>query len=108
VDKEQYPQHSDKAASLSGKAKMKADEVITDVPSDEDTNDKDVVSLGNYNATLEPDAQDSTDKEEEGNSEGQKIPLVGSWLDVVSVKEEEGEELARARGQASPGSYLTR
>lgn len=91
MEKEQYPRHLDKAASLSGKTKMKADEVITDVLFDEDMNNKDIVSL-------ELDVQDSTNKEEEGNSEGQSILLVGSWLGVVNVKEEETEELAGARG----------
>jgi hypothetical protein len=78
---------------------MKANEVMTVDLSDKDTDDEDVVPLGYNNAPLEPDAQESNDEEEdEGNSEGQSIPLIGSGLGVVSIGEEENEELARVRG----------
>ena len=77
---------------------MKPDEVMT-----VDLSDKDIIPLGNNNAPLEPDAQVSSDKEEdERNLEGQSIPLIGSWLGVVSVEEEENKEFIRARGQATP------
>jgi hypothetical protein len=75
VDEDQWPQQQDKAASLSGKAKMKADEVMTNVPSNEDIDDKNVDPLSNDNATLELDAQESSNEEEEGNSEDHLIPL---------------------------------
>ena len=82
---------------------MKADEVMIDVPSNKDKDDEDIVPLGDDNAILEHGAQESSDKkEDEGNSKRQSILLVGLWLDVVSIREEEGEELARMRGQATP------
>jgi hypothetical protein len=103
VDEEQYPRQPDKDASSSCKEKMKADEVMIVDLFDEDTDDEEVVPLSEENATLEPDAQESSnDEDEEGNSEGQSIPLIGSQLGVVTVGEEENEELARARGQATP------
>jgi hypothetical protein len=78
---------------------MKADEVMIVDLSEEDTDDEDVVPLGDRNATLDPDAQESSDDDDdEGNLEGQLIPLIGSRLGVVSVGEEENEELVRARG----------
>ena len=81
---------------------MKPDEVMT-----VDLSDKDIIPLGNNNAPLEPDAQVSSDKEEdERNLEGQSIPLIGSWLGVVSVGEEENEEFTRVRGQATPWKLL--
>jgi hypothetical protein len=84
---------------------MKADEdMIVDL-SDEDMDDDDVVLLVKENATLDPNAQESSNhKDEERSSKGQSIPLIGSRLGVVSVGEEENviEELARARGQATP------
>jgi hypothetical protein len=106
VDKEQYPRQPDKDASLSYKAKMKAAEVMTVDLAEEDMDNEDLVPLGDENATLDPDAQESSDDDNdegnlEGNLEGQSIPLIGSRLDVVSVGEEENEELAKARGQAT-------
>jgi hypothetical protein len=56
MDEEQYPRQPDKDASSSNKAKMKADEVMTVDLSEENTDDEDVVLLGNKNATLDPDA----------------------------------------------------
>jgi hypothetical protein len=103
VDEEQYPRQSNNDASSSGKAKMKAYEVMIVDLSEEDTNDEDVVPLGDKNATLDPNAQESNDNDDdEGNSEGRSIPLIGLQLGVVSVGEEENEELARTGGQATP------
>jgi hypothetical protein len=98
-----YPRYPDKDAFPSGNEKMKADEVMSVDLSDEDTDNEDVVPLGEENTTLDPDAQESSnDKDDEGNLGGQSIPLVGSWLGVVSVGKEENEELARLRIQATP------
>jgi hypothetical protein len=103
VNEEQYPQQPDKVASSSGKAKMKADEVMTVDLSEEDTDNEDVVSLGDKNATLDLDAQESSDDDDnEDHSEGQSIPLIRLQLGVVSIREEDNEELMRARGQATP------
>jgi hypothetical protein len=57
---------------LSGKGKMKANEVMIVDLSDEDIDDENIVLLGGENATLESNAQKSSDEkeEEEGNSEG--------------------------------------
>jgi hypothetical protein len=101
VDEDQYPQQPDKVAFLSGKSNMKADEVMTNVPSNEDIDDN-VVPPGDAYAIPELDAQESSDEEEEeGNSEDHSILLVGTQLDVVSVGKEENEELTRTRGQAT-------
>jgi hypothetical protein len=83
---------------------MKANEVMIVDLSDEDIDDENIVLLGGENATLESNAQKSSDEmeEEEGNSEGQSIPLIGSRLGVVSIGEEENEEFTRVRGQATP------
>ena len=89
VDEEQYLQQSDKNASSSSKAKMKAYEVINVDLFEENMDDEDVVLLGNENATLDPNAQDSSnDNNGKGNLEGQSIPLIGSWLGVVRVGKE--------------------
>ena len=89
VDELKYLRHPDKDASPSGKGKMKADEVMTvDLFSDK-TNDEDVVALGDKNATLFLDSQESSkDDDDEANSEEQSIPLIGTRLGVVSVGEE--------------------
>jgi hypothetical protein len=103
VDKLKYPQHPDKDASPSGKGKMRADEVMTIDLSDDETDEENVVPLDDENATLDPDTQESSDDEDdEGNSGGQSIPLVGSRLGGVSACEEENEELTRLRIQATP------
>jgi hypothetical protein len=75
--------------------------------SDEDMDNEDVVPLGDddddegNDATLAPQ-ESSDDDDDEGNSEGQSIPQVGSWLGVVNVGEKENEELSRLRIQATP------
>jgi hypothetical protein len=56
VDEEQYPQQPNKNASSIYKAKIKADEVMTVDLSKEDTDNEDVVSLGDETATLNSDA----------------------------------------------------
>jgi hypothetical protein len=92
VDEEQYPRLPDKDVSSRGKAKMKAIDL-----SKEDMNDEDVVPLGDENATLDPNAHESSDDDDdEGDSKGQSIPLIRLWLGVVSVGDEENEELAKA------------
>jgi hypothetical protein len=102
VDEDQYPRNLDKAASLSGKGKMKADEVMVDVPSNKDTEEENVVALGDDVATFEPDAQESSDKEEEEvNSKENAIPLVRVLLGRMTAEEEDSEELVRMRGQAT-------
>ena len=65
VDEEQYPQQPDKNTSLIYKAKIKADEVMTVDLSEEDIHDENVVSLGDENATLDYDAQESNDNDGE-------------------------------------------
>lgn len=57
---------------------MKVDEVITVDLSEEDMDDEDVVSLGNKNAIFDPDAQESSNNNDnEDYFEGQSIPLKG-------------------------------
>ena len=89
--------------SLSGKGKMKADEVMAAVSSNKDMEDENVVALGDNNATLKPIVYTSSDKkEEEGNSEVNAILLIEVQLGVVTTREDEGEEFARVRGQVTP------
>jgi hypothetical protein len=80
---------------------MTVDDTITVDPSDEESNDNDVFTLGQEIATVDPLPQESSEEEdEEANSEDQSIPLRGSRLSVVSVGE--NEELSRVREQATP------
>jgi hypothetical protein len=103
VDEERYPRQPDKVASSSGNAKMRADDAMTLVLSEETSDDDDDVPMGDKDATPNLDAIDiSDDDDDEGHSEEQSIPLVGSRLGAATVTEEENKELARARGQATP------
>jgi hypothetical protein len=103
VDEERYPQQLDKVASSSGNARMRADDAMTLVLLEETSDDDDDSSMGDEDATPHPDAIDlSDDDDDEGHSEEQSIPLVGSRLGAATVTEKENEELARARGQATP------
>jgi hypothetical protein len=107
VDEERYPQQPNKVASSSGNARMRADDAMTLVLPEETSNDDDDVPMGDKDATPNPDAIDlSDDDDDEGHSEEQSIPLVGSRLGAATVTEEENEELARARGHATPRKLL--
>jgi hypothetical protein len=105
VDKEKYPRHGPKEASSSGRGKMKMDDaMMVDLSEEEsDDDDDDLLLPGQENTAAEPiPLESSKDKDKEAHSEGQSVPLIGSRLGAVSVGEEENEELARARGQATP------
>jgi hypothetical protein len=103
VDEERYPRQLDKVASSSGNTRMRANDAMTlDLP-EESSDDDDNSPMGDEDATPHPDAIDlSDDDDEEEHSEEQSIPLVGSRLGAATVTEEEKEELARARGHATP------
>jgi hypothetical protein len=103
VDEERYPRKPDKVASSSGNARIRADDAMTLVLPEETSDDDDDSPLGDEDATPHPDAIDlSNDDDDEGHLEEQSIPLVGSQLGAATVAEEENEELARARGHATP------
>jgi hypothetical protein len=107
VDEEKYPRHGPKDASSSGRGKMKMDDSMTvdlsEEESDDDDDDDDFLLPRIENTAAEPiPLESSEDEDEEAHSEGQSVPLIGSRLGAVSVGEEENEELARARGQATP------
>jgi hypothetical protein len=105
VDEEKYPQHRPKDASSSGRGKMKIDDAMTvDLSEEEsDDDDDDLLLPCLENTAAEPiPLESSEDEDEEAILEGQSVPLIGSRLSAVSVGEEENEELARARGQATP------
>jgi hypothetical protein len=105
VDEEKYPRHGPKDASSSGRGKMKMDDAMTvDLSEEEsDDDDDDLLLPGQENTAAEPiPLESSEDEDEEAHSEGQSVPLIGSRLGAVSVGEEENEELARTRGQATP------
>ena len=81
---------------------MKAGDALTiglsEEESDDVNNGDDLLQLGQDNTVVEPvSLEASDDEEEEAHSEGQSVPLVGSWLGVVNVDEDENEDLARAR-----------
>jgi hypothetical protein len=64
--------------------------------------------MGDEDATPNPDAIDlSDDDDDEGHSEEQSIPLVGSRLGAAIVREEENEELVRREDRPPLESYLT-
>jgi hypothetical protein len=103
VDEDRYPRQLDKVASSSGNARMRADDTMTLILPEETSDDDDDVPMGDKDATPNPNAIDlSDDDDDKGHSEEQSIPLVGSRLGAATVTEEENEELARARGQATP------
>jgi hypothetical protein len=105
VDKEKYPRYGPKEASSSGRGEMKMDDAMTvDLSEEESDDDDDNLLLPRQeNTATEPiPLESSEDEDEEANSEGQSVPLIGSRLGAVSVGEEENEELARARRQATP------
>jgi hypothetical protein len=82
---------------------MRADDAMTLVLPKETSNNDDDVPMGDKDATPNLDAIDlSDDDDDEGHLEEQSIPLVGSRLGAATVMEEKNEELARARGQATP------
>ena len=92
---------------MSGRKKMKMDNTMTidlsKEESDDEDDDDDGVQLGQENTAIQPVSLDtSNDKEEEVHSKGQSVPLIGSRLGGMSVGEEENEDLARARLQATP------
>jgi hypothetical protein len=103
VDEDCYPRQPDTVASSSGNARMRAADSMTLVLPEETSDDDDDSPMGDEDATPHPDAIDlSDDDDDKGHSEEQSIPLVGSRLGAAAVTEEENEELARARGQATP------
>jgi hypothetical protein len=84
---------------------MKMDDaMMVDLLEEESDDDNDdLLQLGQENTTIEPLLLESSeDEDEEAHSEGQSVPLIGSRLGDVSVGEEENEELARMRGEATP------
>jgi hypothetical protein len=103
VDEDRYPRQPDKGASFSGNARMRADDAMALVLPEETSDDDEDSPMGDEDATPHPDAIDlSDDDDDEGHSEEQSIPLVRLRLGAATVIEEENEELARVRGQATP------
>jgi hypothetical protein len=99
VDEDCYPRQPDKVASSSGNARMRADDAMTLVLPESSSDDYDDVPMGDEDATPNPDAIDlSDDDDDEGHSEEQSIPLVGSRLETATATEEENEELEKVRG----------
>jgi hypothetical protein len=80
------------------------DAMTVDLSEEEsDDDDDDLLQPGQENTAVEPiPLETSEDEDKEAHSEGQSVPLIGSRLGAMSVGEEENEELARARGQATP------
>ena len=107
VDKRKYPRQGPKEPSTSGRTTMIADDAfMIDLSKEEsdisDPNAK-IIQLGqegtgNQLVSLES----SNEKEEEAESQGHSVPLQGSQLGVVDVDDDENEDLARARLQATP------
>ena len=86
---------------------MKADDALTiDLSKEEsDSSDQDAefVQLGQENTGVQLVSLEASDEEEEeAQSEGQSVPLIGSRLGVVNVNEDENGDLARARLQVTP------
>ena len=107
VDERKYPRQGPKEPSTRGRKEMKAGDALTidlfEEESDDVNDGDDLLQLGQDNTAVEPvSLEASNDEEEEAHSEGQSIPLVGSWLGVVNVDEDENEDLAMARLQATP------
>ena len=70
---------------------------------DDEYEDEDIVQLGQENTVAELVSLEASGEEmEEAQSEGQSIPLLGSRLGAVDYDEEETEDLARVRLQATP------
>ena len=75
---------------------------LSEEESDDDNDGDELLQLRQDNTSVDPiSLEASDDKEEEAHSEGQSIPLVGSWLGIVNVDKDENEDLARARLQAT-------
>ena len=70
---------------------------------DNDNDDDELLQLGQDNTAIDPVSLEASDEdEEEAHSKGQSVPLVGPWLGVINVNEDENEDLARARLHATP------
>ena len=70
---------------------------------DNDDDNEELVQLGQENTGVELVSLEASDKEVEGaHSEEQSVPLMGSRLGAVDYDEEENEDLAQARLQATP------
>ena len=86
---------------------MKADDALTIDLSEEESDGSDqdakFIQLGQEDTGVQLVSLEASDEEaEEAQAEGHSVPLIGSWLGVVNVNEDENEELARARLQATP------
>ena len=92
---------------MSSRKKMKAGDALTIDLSEEEfddvNDDDDLLQLGHDNTTVEPvSLEASNDEEKEAHSEGQSVLPVGFRFGVINVDEDENEDLARARLQATP------
>ena len=107
VDKRKYPRQGPKEPSTSGRRKTTAEQPLTMDESDDESDDvndgDDLLQLGQEIPAVEVvSLQSSSSEEEDGHLEEQSIPLVGSRLGVTNADDDENEELARERLQATP------
>jgi hypothetical protein len=104
MDDETYPQNTNKASSMSGKGKKKADEVMKDDLSDEDMEEEeDAIALNDNVVILESGIQEcSKDEELEASSRNDVHLLVGIRLGGRTADDEQREKLMRLRFQVIP------
>ena len=110
VDERKYPRQGPKEPSTSGAKKMKVDDTLMIDLSEEESSDSDANSgfldLGDGIRVGDPVLLGASDGKGE-QSQGHSIPLVGSRLGVVNADEDENEDLARARLDATPWRLFT-
>lgn len=107
VDEHKYPRQGPKEPSTGGRSRTRPEGSMTMDVSDDDSDD---ANDGNEPLQVGQDipainlssTESSSSEEEDGQSEEQAIPLVGSRLGVTNVDDDENEELARARLEATP------
>ena len=107
VDKRKYPRQGPKEPSTSRRTTMIADDAfmidLSEEESDSSNSNAEIVQLGQEGIGNQLLSLESSDKEEEeAESQGHSVPLQGSRLGVVDVDDDENEDLARARLQATP------
>jgi hypothetical protein len=104
IDEDQLPRNPRKTAFSSGRGKQNIDVIMLDNDSDKNTEIKgEAIVLGddahNFDAVME---ERRDDEELEECTRDDLIPLVGIQLGGIAIGDENSEELARARHQATP------
>lgn len=104
MDEDQLPRNPGKTMFSSGRGKQNIDVIMLDNDFDKNTEIKgEAIVLGNdahnFDAVIE---ERSDDKEFEECTRDNLIPLVGVQLGGIAIGDENGEELTRARHQATP------